>query len=132
MKKKAFSIVLAIIVFASAVSVLAAQEGRTFNVDLGAFKGVYTSDFYTKNYETEQTYWNNKTASYHDGTVHDLSVNLQKSGGSETGYKNIGTNDTYIFSNATFKKTGSYRVKLRNSATSIYKYWTSGIWYYSV
>lgn len=71
-------------------------------------------------------------ASYHDGTVHDLSVNLQKSDGSETGYKNIGTNDTYVFSNSTFKKTGSYRVKLRNSATSIYKYWTSGIWYYSV
>lgn len=132
MKKSVFRIVLSIMIFVSAISVLAAQEGKTFNVDLGALKSVYTSDYYTKNYTTNQSYWNNKTASYHDGTVHDLSVNLQKSNGSETGYKNIGTNDTYVFSNSTFKKTGSYRVKLRNSTSSIYKYWTSGIWYYSV
>ena len=132
MKKSVFRIVLSIMIFVSAISVLAAQEGKTFNVDLCALKSVYTSDYYTKNYTTNQSYWNNKTASYHDGTVHDLSVNLQKSNGSETEYKNIGTNDTYVFSNSTFKKTGSYRVKLRNSTSSIYKYWTSGIWYYSV
>lgn len=94
-------------------------------------KGAVTSDDYMKEYETNQVYWNNKTASYHDGTVHDVSVNLIKNS-AESGYKNVGTNDSYTFSNDTYKKTGTYRIKLRNSVSSIYKYWTSGIWYYSV
>jgi len=81
MKKRIFTIALSIMLFGCAITVLADQQGQVFNVDLGAFKGVYTSDFYDKRYETYQTYWNNKTSSTHDGTVHDVSINLQKSGG---------------------------------------------------
>ncbi|MCX4249232.1 MAG: hypothetical protein OSJ65_05665 [Bacilli bacterium] len=132
MKKKVMIVALSLMLFGGAFGVLADQQGKVFNVDLGAFKGVYTSDYYDKSYETDQTYWNNKTSSTHDGTVHDVSVNLQKSNGNETGYKNVGTNDTYRFSSANYKEKGNYRIKLRNSVTSIYKYFSSGIWYYSV
>ncbi len=133
MKNKIMSVILAITLCSISLCTFAATEHQLFNITIPSKKQTYTSDYYTKNYYSEQKYWNNAMNSNYDGTTtHNLQVKIVGANVTEPSFSSLGNNSTITFSDEQYKKTGRYAIVFRNSTYSLYTYYHSGIWYYSV
>lgn len=125
--------VFAVAIGVISIKVIADVQLQTFNVDIPAFQGKYTSDSYRKSYQTSQNYKCIGNMSNHDGTRHPILVNLHNnSTGKESGFVKVNIGDSYTFNNSNFTSTDSYKIDLKNETWSIYTYFTSGIWQYSM
>ena len=127
-KHNLIALCISMLLLVFSTGVLAATEAQTFNVDLPAFAGEYTSDVYYKSYNTNQKYYNNQVI--HNGDIKNIKVQL-RSNTNNTTWSEIGSNSAVIWYDSNFKGTGYYHIKLKNSAWTLSSYFSSGIWYRS-
>ena len=110
----------------------AANEVLSISTDLGAFTKPHKTVVKYKNYDSSQKYYNNVTASNHDGTHSSVKVRIHNGvSGNDSDWATLGDQASHIFSTG-FKNTGEYYAQLKNSTTSIYSYYTTGYWQYSM
>ncbi len=132
-KVKMFSmVVLALAIIVVSYDSFAATQMQTVTADLPIAQGVYTTVSVYKNADSKQQYWNNATASNHDGKKRNLMVSITGNGDT-TSWKSLDQDTIGNFSDSFVKVSGkSYKARLKNSGWSLYTYYTTGIWYVSV
>lgn len=110
----------------------ATSQATSITVDIPARKGVYTSKSVSKDYVSDQKVYHISTMSNHDGSKNNMYARLYNADyDSYTSWVEFGTGDSHSFAGA-FRNTGKYKIQIKNAGWSIYTYFTSGTWQYSI
>lgn len=113
-------------------NVLATNEVLTVNTDIPALSLKHTTATKYKNYDSNQKYYHNVTMSNHDGKHTNIKVRLHNNvSGKYSDWATLGDKAEHVFSTG-FKNTGEYYAEIKNSTYSVYTYFTTGYWQYSM
>lgn len=133
-KHKILLSILAVTIAFISTNALADVELKTVMVDLPTMKGTYNVGTVIKNYRSNQSYKCSSNRSNHNiNDTYPVEVNLHNVGtGNKTGFVIVRIGDTYTFSGDAYINQGTYKLEIKNNRWSMYTYYTTGIWQYSM
>lgn len=132
MKNKILLLTLILCLGVIASGVFASSQAMAITVDIPSGKGVYKSKSVTKDYVSNQKVYHISTMSNHDGSKTNMFARLYNVDyDSYSSWVEFGPGDDHSYGGI-FRNTGNYKLEIKNSKWSIYTYFTSGTWQYSI